>query len=74
VSEQKAAPRAKVWQTDTEVQCRNETSFKAKIRFRYIPGKGLVPAIDCPNCGRCYHLQDDGAWFSDRELVILEED
>lgn len=59
------------WPTQIKVQCRNEESFEATIRFQYIPRRGLTPVIDCPHCGRGYYLTVDGEWTSDRPLVIL---
>lgn len=63
---------AGVWRTDTQCQCRNETPFMAVIKFHPIPHKGLIPHIDCPNCGRAYYLEASGQWVSDRPLVIRE--
>jgi len=64
--------KAGIWPTEIEVQCRSEDPFKAKIRFHPIKGRGLVPKITCPHCGRDYFLQPDGEWLSDRALVILK--
>jgi len=67
------ATLAGFWQTTVTVRCRYEPEFKARIRFNPIPGKGLVPCICCPNCGRVYFLEDSGEWVSDRPLVIIDD-
>lgn len=66
------ARTAGTWPTKVQVQCRYEPVFEAKIRFHPIPKRGLVPYIDCPNCGRRYFLNEEGEWFSDRPLTIID--
>lgn len=56
--------------TTITAQCRNEPEFDVVITLYPHPKFGYRPKIDCPNCGRAYLLQDDGSWFSDRELVF----
>lgn len=56
----------------TLVQCREETPFKPIVQSYPHPEKGMIPQIICPTCDRSYFLKDDGTWFSDRSLKILD--